>query len=48
MYLGTEPLDPTLADRFGFLAEVPDWSDLSEAERTAPSGYAMHLVDSFF
>src|SRR3984957_4449501 len=33
-YLGTEPLDPALADRFGFLVEVPDWSDLSEAERT--------------
>ena len=23
-----------MADRFGFLIEVPDWSDLSEAERT--------------
>jgi MoxR-like ATPase len=34
MYLGTEPLDPALADRFGFLIEVPDWSDLNEAERT--------------
>jgi hypothetical protein len=33
-YLGTEPLDPALADRFGFLIEVPDWSDLSEVERT--------------
>src|SRR6478752_5543197 len=33
-YLGAEPLDPALADRFGFLIEVPDWSDLSEAERT--------------
>ena len=32
-YLGAEPLDPALADRFGFLIEVPDWSDLSEAER---------------
>jgi AAA domain (dynein-related subfamily) len=27
-YLGTEPLDPALADRFGFLIEVPDWSRL--------------------
>jgi MoxR-like ATPase len=34
MYLGTEPLDPALADRFGFLIEVPDWSDLTEADRT--------------
>jgi MoxR-like ATPase len=33
-YLGTEPLDPALADRFGFLIEVPDWNDLSETERT--------------
>jgi MoxR-like ATPase len=33
-YLGTEPLDPALADRFGFLIEVPDWSDLTETERT--------------
>jgi MoxR-like ATPase len=33
-YLGAEPLDPALADRFGFLIEVPDWCDLSEAERT--------------
>jgi MoxR-like ATPase len=33
-YFGTEPLDPALADRFGFLIEVPDWSDLCEAERT--------------
>ena len=33
-YLGAEPLDPALADRFGFLIEVPDWSDLSESERT--------------
>ena len=24
-YLGTEPLDPALADRFGFLIEVPDF-----------------------
>ena len=33
-YLGVEPLDPALADRFGFLIEVPDWCDLTEAERT--------------
>jgi hypothetical protein len=32
-YLGAEPLDPALADRFGFPIEVPDWGDLSEAER---------------
>ena len=33
VYLGAEPLDPALADRFGFLIEVPDWSDLSETEK---------------
>ena len=33
VYLGAEPLDPALADRFGFLIEVPDWSDLSAAEK---------------
>jgi hypothetical protein len=33
VYLGAEPLDPALADRFGFLIEVPDWCDLGEAEK---------------
>ena len=33
VYLGAEPLDPALADRFGFLIEVPDWCDLSESEK---------------
>ena len=33
VYLGAEPLDPALADRFGFLIEVPDWCDLSDAEK---------------
>ena len=33
VYLGAEPLDPALADRFGFLIEVPDWSELSEADK---------------
>lgn len=33
VYLGAEPLDPALADRFGFLIEVPDWCDLSAAEK---------------
>ena len=40
-YLGAEPLDPALADRFGFLIEVPDWSDLTKAERTEV------LIDQF-
>jgi MoxR-like ATPase len=32
-YLGVEPLDPALADRFAFLVEVPDWHDLTGAEQ---------------
>ena len=34
VYLGAEALDPALADRFGFLIEVPDWSDLTDADRS--------------
>lgn len=34
-YLGAEPLDPALADRFPFVATVPDWQDLSEDARRA-------------
>lgn len=33
-YLGSEPLDPALADRFAFVVPVPTWADLSPAERT--------------
>jgi|GEM_PF-213488 len=40
-YLGVEPLDPALADRFTFLIEVPDWADLTGAEQTRL------LVDQF-
>ena len=32
-YLGVEPLDPALADRFAVILEVGDWDDLSEADR---------------
>ena len=32
-YLGSEPLDPALADRFAIVIEVGDWSELSEAEQ---------------
>ncbi len=32
-YLGAEPLDPALADRFAFLIEVPDWCDLADNEK---------------
>jgi MoxR-like ATPase len=32
-YLGSEPLDAALADRFAFVAEVPSWEQLSEEEQ---------------
>jgi MoxR-like ATPase len=34
-YLGTEPLDTALADRFWLVVRTPGWSELSRAERTA-------------
>jgi len=34
-YLGTEPLDPALADRFAFLIPVPAWQDFSDDEKRA-------------
>lgn len=34
-YLGSEPLDPALADRFGFVITVPSWSQLSADDQTA-------------
>lgn len=40
-YLGSEPLDPALADRFGLIIEVGDWQSLSHTDRrrvTDPSG----------
>jgi MoxR-like ATPase len=32
-YVGSELLDPALADRFTFLVKVPDWQDLTPAQR---------------
>lgn len=34
-YLGSEPLDSALADRFNFVVEVPRWMALSHADREA-------------
>jgi MoxR-like ATPase len=34
-YLGSEPLDPALADRFGFVLAVPAWAGLSSADQDA-------------
>ena len=33
LYLGAEPLDPALADRFAFFIEAPTWERLSDPER---------------
>ncbi|MBC8098972.1 MAG: hypothetical protein H7Y11_05980, partial [Armatimonadetes bacterium] len=32
-YLGSEPLDPALTDRFPFVIPVPNWGELSKADR---------------
>jgi len=34
-YLGSEPLDAALADRFAFVVQMPDWAMLTEAEQLA-------------
>ena len=34
IYDGSQPLDQALADRFGFLLEVPDWNALSDHDRS--------------
>ena len=33
LYLGAEPLDPALADRFAFIIQVPAWGNLTRTER---------------
>ena len=34
-YIGSEPLDPALADRFVFVVPVPSWQDLSQSDQLA-------------
>jgi MoxR-like ATPase len=34
-YLGSEPLDAALADRFGFIVNIPAWERYTEAEQLA-------------
>lgn len=36
-YLGCEPLDPALSDRFAFIVHVADWDELNEKDRAAIS-----------
>ena len=33
LYLGSEPLDAALADRFPYIVAVPDWKDLSDEDQ---------------
>lgn len=47
-YLGSEPLDPALADRFALLVPVGDWDDLTSTERLKvanPSGEGISSGD---
>ena len=34
-YAGSEPLDKALADRFGFVVQMPSWSEFSPADQLA-------------
>jgi MoxR-like ATPase len=47
-YLGAEPLDPALADRFAVILEVNDWEALSDGDRRLvanPSGEGLKADD---
>ena len=45
-YLGAEPLDPALADRFAVILEVGDWDDLSDSDRQRVANPAGEGVSS--
>jgi len=44
-YLGSEPLDVALADRFAFIIETPRWQDFTEEEKRAVLTEHSTLVD---
>ena len=47
-YLGSEALDPALADRFALIVEVADWEDLGEKDRRRiadPAGEGLRADD---
>jgi MoxR-like ATPase len=46
-YLGAEPLDPALADRFGFLVPVPEWSNLNKEQKRRILGDQFNGRDEF-
>src|SRR6478736_10908 len=45
-YLGAEPLDPALADRFAVVLEVGDWDALSDSDRRLVANPAGESVTS--
>lgn len=45
-YLGSEPLDPALSDRFPFVVPVPDWNDLSREDRRRMLGRKITTVEA--
>src|SRR6185436_9229822 len=45
-YLGAEPLDPALADRFAVILEVGDWDALSDGDRKLVASPAGESVTS--
>ena len=52
-YLGSEPLDPALTDRFPYVVPVPNWKQLTKADRRRliadvddePVGFDEHSLD---
>lgn len=47
-YLGSEPLDPALTDRFPFVIPVPGWRDLSREDRRQILGLNENIADTSF
>lgn len=46
VYLGSEPLDPALIDRFPFVVPVPNWRDLEREDRRHLLSFQQGTVDS--
>jgi MoxR-like ATPase len=44
-YLGSEPLDAALADRFVFVVQMPEWDEMTEIEQRAIIGADAGAVD---
>ncbi|MBZ0277722.1 MAG: MoxR family ATPase [Anaerolineae bacterium] len=46
-YLGSEPLDPALADRFPFVVPVPGWKQLAKEDRRRLVSWQDEVVDDW-